>query len=77
MNLLKLIKKVYYIMKKEEEIGKIGKDIELTLNNINIDKDTKYFSIKDIDGYYIKYIDVDKIDKLTDIDQRYKRIYTF
>ena len=46
---------------KEEEIGKIGKDVELTLNNINIDKDTKYFSIKDIDGYYIKYIDVDKI----------------
>lgn len=62
---------------KEEEIGKIGKDIELTLNNINIDKDTKYFSIKDIDGYYIKYIDVDKIDKLTDIDQRYKEYIPF
>ena len=63
--------------KKEEEIGKIGKDVELTLNNINIDKDTKYFSIKDIDGYYIKYIDVDKIDKLTDIDQRYKEYIPF
>ena len=62
---------------KEEEIGKIGKDVELTLNNINIDKDTKYFSIKDIDGYYIKYIDVDKIDKLTDIDQRYKEYIPF
>ena len=49
----------------------------LTLNNINIDKDTKYFSIKDIDGYYIKYIDVDKIDKLTDIDQRYKEYIPF
>lgn len=62
---------------KEEEIGKIGKDVELTLNNINIDKDTKYFSIKDIDEYYIKYIDVDKIDKLTDIDQRYKEYIPF
>lgn len=62
---------------KEEEIGKIGKDVELTLNNINIAKDTKYFSIKDIDGYYIKYIDVDKIDKLTDIDQRYKEYIPF
>lgn len=62
---------------KKEEIGKIGKDVELTLNNINIDQDTKYFSIKDIDGYYIKYIDVDKIDKLTDIDQRYKEYIPF
>lgn len=62
---------------KEEEIGKIGKDVELTLNNINMDKDTKYFSIKDIEGYYIKYTDVDKIDKLTDIDQRYKEYIPF
>lgn len=62
---------------KEEEIGKIGKDVELTLNNINIDKDTKYFSIKDLEGYYIKYEDVDKIDKLTDIDQRYKEYIPF
>lgn len=62
---------------KEEEIGKIGKDVELTLNNTNIDKDTIYFSIKDIDGYYIKYQDVDKIDKLTDIDRRYKEYIPF
>lgn len=62
---------------KEEEIGKIGKDVELTLNNINIDKDTKYFSIKDLEGYYIKYQDVDKIDKLTDIDRRYKEYIPF
>ena len=62
---------------KEEEIGKIGKDVELTLNNINIDKNTKYFSIKDLEGYYIKYEDVDKIDKLTDIDQRYKEYIPF
>lgn len=62
---------------KEEEIGKIGKDVELTLNNTNIDKDTKYFSIKDLEGYYIKYQDVDKIDKLTDIDRRYKEYIPF
>ena len=62
---------------KEEEIGKIGKDVELTLNNINIDKDTKYFSIKDLEGYYIKYEDVDKIDNLTDVDQRYKEYIPF
>lgn len=62
---------------KEEEIGKIGKDVELTLNNTNIDKDTIYFSIKDLEGYYIKYQDVDKIDKLTDIDRRYKEYIPF
>lgn len=62
---------------KEEEIGKIGKDVELTLNSTNIDKNTKYFSIKDLEGYYIKYEDVDKIDKLTDIDQRYKEYIPF
>ena len=62
---------------KNEEVGKIGKGVELTLNNIDINKDTKYFSIKDIDGYYIKYTDVDIINKLTDVDQRYKEYIPF
>ena len=62
---------------KNEEVGKVGKDVELTLNNIDIDKDTKYFNIKNIEGYYIKYIDVDIIDKLTDIDERYKEYIPF
>ncbi len=62
---------------KEEEIGKIGKDVELTLNNMNIDKDTEYFSIKDLEGYYIKYTDVDKIDKLAEVNDRYKNYIPF
>ena len=62
---------------KNEEVGKVGKDVELTLNNIDINEDTKYFSINDIDGYYVKYTDVDIINKLTDVDQRYKEYIPF
>ena len=62
---------------KNEEFGKVGKDVEITLNNIDINEDTKYFSINDIDGYYVKYTDVDIINKLTDVDQRYKEYIPF
>lgn len=59
------------------ELGKIGNGIEIVLNDININNDTKYFSIKDLDGCYIKYNDVDKIDKLSDIDKRYLEYIPF
>ena len=64
--------------KDEEEIGKIGKDVELTLEEIEITSDTKYFNISDFDKeYYIKYEDVDKIDKLSEVDDRYKNYIVF
>lgn len=62
---------------KNEEVGRIGNNVELTLNDIQINKDTKYFPIKELEGYYIKYQDVDKIDKLTEIDKRYLEYIPF
>lgn len=55
-----------------QEAGKIGNNIEISLNDMQIDKDTRYFSIKDLGGYYIKYQDVDKIEELSEVDDRYK-----
>lgn len=55
-----------------QEVGKIGNNVQLTLNDMPIDKDTKYFGIEDLDGYYIKYQDVDIIDELSEVDSRYK-----
>lgn len=49
-----------------EEVGTVGKDVELSLNKENISEDTKYFKVITFDdSYYIKYQDVDKIDKLS------------
>lgn len=61
----------------EKVVGKIGKDVELTLNDMSIEADTKYFNIKDLEGYYIKYEDVDKINELSNIDDRYKVYIVF
>lgn len=58
-------------------LGKIGSGIEIVLNDIDINEDTKYFAIKDLDGYYIKYNDVDKIDELSDVDKRYLEYIPF
>ena len=64
--------------KDEQEVGKIGKDMELSLEEIDIDSDTKYFNISNFDKeYYIKYEDVDKIDKLSEVDDRYKNYIVF
>ena len=60
-----------------EEAGKIGKNVELTLNDIQVDKNTKYFPIKNLEGYYIKYQDVDKIEKLSEVSDRYKNYIVF
>ncbi|MGN1311395.1 MAG: polysaccharide deacetylase family protein [Bacilli bacterium] len=62
---------------KNEEVGKIGNDVELTLNNVQVDKDIKYFSIRDLEGYYIRYQDVDKIEKLSEVSDRYKNYIVF
>lgn len=75
----------FVITNKETELydedgnksGEIGSGIEIVLNDIDINKDTKYFSIKDLEGYYIKYDDVDKIDELSDVDKRYLEYIPF
>ena len=57
------------------EYGKINKEINLTLEEENINLDTKYFYIKDLD-LYIKYEDVEKIDQYKKSD-RYKNYIYF
>lgn len=61
-----------------EEVGTVGKDVELSLNKENISEDTKYFKVITFDdSYYIKYQDVDKIDKLSEVSDRYKNYIVF
>ena len=55
--------------------GKIYKDKKLVLDKIKINKNTKYFKLKDT-NYYIKYNDVKK-DNKKDIDSRYKNYLLF
>ena len=59
------------------EVGKIGMDVELTLKDIEVSNDTIYFPISDLDGYYIKYDDVIKIDSLNEISDRYLNYIPF
>ena len=60
-----------------EEKGKIGNGVELTLGDIDIDNDTVYFPISEIEGYYIRYDDVDKIDLLSEVSDRYLNYIPF
>ena len=59
------------------ESGSISKDQKLELKEIEITKDTKFFPILSLDGYYINYKDVSKIEALDEIDSRYKRYVPF
>jgi len=61
----------------EEIVGKISSDTEITLKDITIDKNTKYFEINDFEGYYLKYEDVEKINSLSIYDTRYKKYIVF
>lgn len=60
---------------KYVECGKVNKDVDFELETIEIDENTKYFKMKDL-NYYIKYEDVDKIDNLIR-SNRYKRYIPF
>jgi len=63
---------------KENEIGKIGKNIEITLQEQEIDYNTKYFVTTDFEqSYYIKYQDVEKIETLSSTNDRYKKYILF
>jgi len=55
--------------------GKINKDVNILLNNIDITFETEYFYIKDLD-LYIKYEDVEEIDEFKKSD-RYKKYVQF
>lgn len=69
-----------YIKNDDEYIkaGKIGKNVELSLDNQTITEKTKYFKIKDLsEEYYISYDDVEVITKLSDISDRYKEYIPF
>ena len=63
---------------KYEEVGCISKDIELELLDINIDENTKYFQINMEElKYYIYYEDVDVINNITAVSNRYKNYIVF
>lgn len=65
------------IYNSEGEVIAIFNNVELSLEEINIDKDTKYFKIKDFEDAYIKYEDTTIIDKLTIYSDRYKKYVIF
>ena len=63
---------------EEQVVGQIGVNVELTLIEQAIDYDTKYFATNIFDEvYYVKYQDVDKIDELSEYDDRYKNYVVF
>lgn len=63
---------------KEEAVGKIGNNVELTLEEYSIDENTKYFKIINLDDeYYIKYENVEAIKELTEKKDRYKNYIPF
>ena len=59
-----------------QETGMIYENEELTLDDIKINLDTKYFKVKDKD-YFINYQNVSKIDKLQEYSNRYKNYLPF
>ena len=68
--------KLYKLEDKEyKEHGVINKNVKLTLEKTDIDYDTKYFYIKDLD-LFIKYEDVEKSEKYEKSD-RYKNYIFF
>ena len=69
-----------YLLENDKylEAGKIGKNIELTLNDIDITSNTNYFAINNLDEkYYINYSDVEPIDNLSEKNERYKNYVLF
>ena len=67
------------LYKKEQdkyiEFGKINENVKISLNEIKIDKDTKYFHIKDFD-LYIEYNSVEPTEEYLK-DDRYSNYIPF
>lgn len=59
------------------EVGIISKNIKLSLDNIDIDKNTKYFKLLDFEDCFIRYEDVDVTSELDIFDMRYKSYVSF
>ena len=57
--------------KNYKQVGNIGKNVNLVLADNKITKDTEYFQISNLEGYYIKYQDVDASEEVVK-DDRYK-----
>lgn len=75
---VKTTKETNLYNQNKKEVGKIGENVEITLEEQEINSDTKYFKIKDLNGqYYIKYQDVEKIEVLSVNDDRYKQYIVF
>ena len=69
-----------YLLENDKyvEVGKVGKNVELTLDEVNITSDTNYFMISNLDDkYYINYIDVEPIENLSEKNDRYKNYILF
>lgn len=76
-NIVKTNKESNIYNSNEEIIGVIGNNVSLSLDDTLINKDTKYFKVKDFEDTYIEYNDVEKIDSLTIYDNRYKSYIVF
>lgn len=69
-----------YIYENDEYIksGRIGKDVEISLEQLEINSDTEYFPISGFDeSYFIKYDMVSPIEALSSDDKRYKKYLLF
>lgn len=69
-----------YTFEKEEykEFGKLGANVELEIEKLDINENTKYFKITNLDDtYYVYYKDVTPIDELKVKDDRYKHYIPF
>lgn len=62
---------------EENKIGKINESVIISLEDTNIDINTKYFKIKDFEDTYIKYEDVDPSEETITLDDRYLRYIPF
>ncbi len=63
---------------EDEKVGLIAKNVELELEEIDINKDTKYFkTIINNKEYYIDYKNLEKISDLSEINNRYKNYIVF
>jgi len=60
------------------EVGTIGKDEEITLDNIEVSYKDEYLKLTTFEEeYYIYYKDIDKTEKLSEQNDRYKKYIPF
>lgn len=75
---VKTNKEAYLFDENGNQVGKLAMDVELSLEEQEVDYETKYFKINNFDEiYYIKYQDVDKIEKISENSNRYKKYIVF